>query len=124
MITNRTVDFFDTQFQRQGSEGKFALNPFEELALPFLCGRVLDLGCGLGNLSIEAAKRGCSVIALDASPNAITRIRQAALAEALPITAAEVDFESYAVTDPSTQAPALAGGSRSGFRPTGVVEGA
>ena len=26
--------------------------------------------------------------------------------------------------DPSTQAPALAGGSRSGFLPTGVVEGA
>jgi len=26
--------------------------------------------------------------------------------------------------DPSTQAPALAGGSGSGFRPTGVVEGA
>ena len=26
--------------------------------------------------------------------------------------------------DPSTRAPDLAGGSRSGFRPTGVVEGA
>jgi len=124
MKGNLTVAFFDAQFERQAREADFALNPFEKLALPFLHGKVLDMGCGLGNLSIEAAKRGCSVIALDASPNAITRIRQAALAEALPITAAEVDFESYAVTDPSTQAPALAGGSRSGFRPTGVVEGA
>ncbi|MBI2533473.1 MAG: class I SAM-dependent methyltransferase, partial [Deltaproteobacteria bacterium] len=99
MKGNLTVAFFDAQFERQAREADFALNPFEKLALPFLHGKVLDMGCGLGNLSIEAAKCGCSVIALDASPNAITRIRQAALAEALPITAAEVDFESYAVTD-------------------------
>ncbi|MBI2368319.1 MAG: type II toxin-antitoxin system HicA family toxin [Deltaproteobacteria bacterium] len=30
----------------------------------------------------------------------------------------------YFPVDPSTRAPALAGGSRSGFRPKGVVEGA
>ena len=30
----------------------------------------------------------------------------------------------YMLSDPSTGAPALAGGSRSGFRPTGVLEGA
>ena len=124
MQGNLTVAFFDAQFERQARGADSALNPFEKLALPFLHGKVLDMGCGLGNLSIEAAKCGCSVIALDASSHAITRIRQAALAEALPITAAEVDFESHTVTDPSTQAPALAGGSRSGFRPTGVVEGA
>ena len=99
MKGNLTVAFFDAQFERQAREADFALNPFEKLALPFLHGKVLDMGCGLGNLSIEAARRGCSVTALDASPNAITRIRQAALAEALPITASEVDFEFYAVTD-------------------------
>jgi tellurite methyltransferase len=99
MKGNLTVAFFDAQFERQAREADFALNPFEKLALPFLHGKVLDMGCGLGNLSIEAARCGCSVLALDASPKAITRIRQAALAEALPITAAEVDFESYVVTD-------------------------
>ena len=99
MTTNRTVDFFDTQFQRQVSEGKFALNPFEELALSFLCGRVLDLGCGLGNLSIEAARRGCSVLALDGSMSAIARIRQVASAGGLPIRAEAVDLASYRITE-------------------------
>src|SRR3990167_7330455 len=34
------------------------------------------------------------------------------------------DFIDLDWLDPSTPAPAFAGGSRSGFRPTGVVEGA
>lgn len=99
MKSNQTIAFFDTQFERQVREGDFALNPFEKLALPYLHGRVLDMGCGLGNLSIEAARRSCSVLALDASPNAIARIRQVASAEALTITAEEVDFETYRITD-------------------------
>lgn len=99
MKSNRTIAFFDAQFERQAREGDFALNPFEKLALPHLHGRVLDMGCGLGNLSIEAARRGCSVLALDASPNAIARIRQVASAEALTISPEEVDFETYRITD-------------------------
>lgn len=99
MKSNRTIAFFDTQFERQVREGDFALNPFEKLALPYLHDRVLDMGCGLGNLSIAAARRDCSVLALDASPNAIARVRQVASAEALTITAEEVDFESYVITD-------------------------
>jgi len=74
MNGNKTISFFDTQFERQVREGDFALNPFERLALPYLYGKILDLGCGLGNLSIKAARRGCAVLALDASPNAIARI--------------------------------------------------
>ena len=99
MITNRTVNFFDAQFQRQVRESEFALNPFEELALPFLRGRVLDLGCGLGNLSIEAARHGCSVVALDGSMSAIARIRQVARAGGLPIQAEAVDLASYRITE-------------------------
>ncbi len=99
MTSNRTVDFFDSQFERQVREQDFVLNPFEKLTLPYLRGRVLDMGCGLGNLSIEAARRGCSVLALDASPNAIARIQQTASAESLPITGREVDFETYSVND-------------------------
>jgi tellurite methyltransferase len=54
---NRSVEFFDAQFQRQVASGDFALNPFETLALPFAQGRVLDLGCGLGNLANVAGYR-------------------------------------------------------------------
>ncbi len=96
---NRSVDFFDSQFKRQIAGGDFALNPFEKLALPFLRGRVLDLGCGLGNLSIEAARRGCSVLALDASVNAIKRIREVAAAYGLPIEAEVADLANYRIVD-------------------------
>ena len=94
---DRGIEFFDNQFQRQVREGDFSLNPFEKSALPFLRGRVLDLGCGLGNLTIEAARRGCSVLALDASPNAIERIRNVAAAEGLPIQAELADLTAYRI---------------------------
>ncbi len=82
-----SVNFFETQFQRQVSSGEFALNPFERLALPYLHGEVLDLGCGLGNLALEAARAGCRVTALDGSPTGIARIREAALNERLALEA-------------------------------------
>ena len=97
MAGNRTVEFFDTQFRAQARAGERALNPFETLALPFLHGRVLDLGCGLGNLSLEAARRGCSVLALDASRHAVAHIREAARAESLPVQAAIADLASYRI---------------------------
>ena len=96
---NRSVDFFDTQFERQIRGGDFALNPFEKRALPHLRGRVLDLGCGLGNLAAEAARRGCQVLALDASANAIAHIRNVASVEKLSIEAEVVDLASYRITD-------------------------
>ena len=90
MVKNRSIDFFEAQFQSQADHGDVALNPFEVLALPsHISGRVLDLGCGLGNLSIEAARRGCSVIALDGSPTAIARLRQTAKSAHLPIHASK-----------------------------------
>ena len=49
----KPIAFFDTQFQRQVRESDFALNPFEQLALDYIAGTVLDYGCGLGNLSID-----------------------------------------------------------------------
>lgn len=98
MNRNRTIDFFDSQFQRQARESEFALNPFERMALPFLRGRMLDLGCGMGNLSIEGARRGCSAQALDASACAIERVRAVAEAEALPIQAEVADIAAGART--------------------------
>ena len=57
--------FFDKQFAEQIKTENFELNPFERLSLDYLQGRVLDFGCGLGNLSLEAARRGHPVLAID-----------------------------------------------------------
>jgi tellurite methyltransferase len=89
---NRSIEFFDTQFQRQIRDGDYALNPFEQLALPHLRGQVLDLGCGLGNLALAAAQRGCRVLALDASATAIADVQRRAAAGSLPVEARIADL--------------------------------
>jgi tellurite methyltransferase len=94
---NASIRFFDAQFRRQVREREFVPNPFEQAALPHLRGRVLDLGCGVGNLSVEAARRGCSVVALDACAVAIDSLRERALAEHLDIDAREVDLRSFGI---------------------------
>lgn len=94
-----SVEFFNSQFQRQVDTGEIELNPFEIAALPYLRGRVLDFGCGLGALAITAARRGCSVLALDASPTAIGHLRQVAAHDALPIEALEADLRNYRLTE-------------------------
>jgi len=91
------VEFFERQFRRQVRESDFALNPFEQLALPYIAGSVLDLGCGLGNLSLEAARRGCTVTAVDASPTAIERLRATALQEQLRLQPAQADLGSFRI---------------------------
>jgi tellurite methyltransferase len=94
---NRSIDFFDTQFRKQVANRDFALNPFETAVLPFVRGRVLDLGCGLGNLSIEAARNGARVIAVDASLTAIARIVDVSRAENLGIAAVLSDVAAYRI---------------------------
>ena len=97
MAGNRSVEFFETQFRKQVAAGDFALNPFESAAAPYVRGRTLDLGCGLGNLGIEAARKGARVVAVDASPTAIVRIVQASLAENLGIAAVLADVAAYRI---------------------------
>lgn len=93
--SDSSVRFFDTQFQRQVREADFRLNPFEQAALPYVHGRVLDYGCGLGNLAVAAAQRGCSVLALDASETAIDHLRRVAKEQLLPLRAEQADLRTY-----------------------------
>jgi len=95
MRVSHSVRFFDQQFQQQVAQRDFALNPFEQASLDYLRGTMLDLGCGLGNLSFEAARRGCRVTAIDASLTAIEHIRREALAEDLDVTAVCADLETW-----------------------------
>ncbi len=95
MPANRSVEFFEAQFRRQVGAHDFALNPFEEAALPYLAGRVLDLGCGLGNLAVAAARRGCEVLAVDASPTAIEHLSAVSRAEKLRLTAVQRDVQQF-----------------------------
>jgi len=99
-IHNRSVEFFETQFQKQVRDKEYELNPFEKLALDYLQGEVLDLGSGLGNLSLEAGRRGHCVVAVDASPTAVTRINTDAHREGLSVRAIQADIESWSVDRP------------------------
>jgi len=99
MPLTESVHYFDRQFRRQVEAGDFLLNPFETSALPHLRGRVLDFGCGLGNLAVAAARQGCEVVAIDASPAAIAHLREVAARETLPIVAIEADLRNYAIGD-------------------------
>lgn len=99
MSPNVSIQFFDQQFRQQVAAGEYALNPFEAAALPHLRGKVLDYGCGLGNLSVEAARRGCSVVALDASHAAIDRLRTVAEEDGLSVRAVKADLKSFELTE-------------------------
>lgn len=99
MDTTSSIAFFDRQFQQQVEHQDFQLNPFELTALPHLHGRVLDFGCGLGNLAMAAAAQGCSVLALDASHAAIEHLHQRAAAAGFRIQAIEADLRDYRIDE-------------------------
>ena len=100
MSANRTIDFFEAQFRSQAAFHDGAPSGFEELALPFVTGKVLDLACGLGNLSLAAARRGCEVTAVDASPTAIAHVSAMARDESLPVKAIRADLDDYGFSGP------------------------
>ncbi|MBC8075827.1 MAG: methyltransferase domain-containing protein [Chloroflexales bacterium] len=89
--------------------------------LPFARGRLLELGCGTGNVQLELARRQWPTVGLDASPQmlALTRQRLAraglasplvrAVAQAIPLPPASCDtvlatFPSEYIFDPQTLA--------------------
>jgi tellurite methyltransferase len=92
------VDFFDRQFRDQIAAGDFSLNPFEQVALSHLRGDVLDLGCGLGNLALAAARAGCRVTACDGSAATVARLAAVAAAEGLPVVARQADLAAAPVS--------------------------
>ena len=89
------VQFFGDQFERQIAAHDYRLNPFEERALPYLAGRVLDLGCGLGNLALAAGRRGAQVTAYDACENAVDDLAERALASGLDVWVRTVDLRGW-----------------------------
>jgi tellurite methyltransferase len=95
MTPTSSVRFFDDQFKRQVRAGEAELNPFELAALPLVTGQVLDCGCGLGNLALAAARRGCTVLALDGSAAAIAHLQTLADAQGLPVTARLADLRDH-----------------------------
>lgn len=101
MLPTTSVRFFDEQFQRQAGEGSPPeLNPFEQVVLPHLRGRLLDLGCGLGALSLAAARRGCRVLALDGSPTAVAELQRRAAEQSLPVQVQLADLRHLEVPGP------------------------
>ena len=97
MFNKKSVAFFEGQFQRQVRNQEYALNPFEILALDYVKGAVLDLGCGLGNFSLEVGRRGHRVLAVDASPTAVARLNKDAQREGLPVRAIQTDIENWTI---------------------------
>lgn len=94
------VQFFDRQFERQVGAADYALNPFEQAVLPFLHGDVLELGCGLGNLALAAAARGCRVTALDASPVAIADLARRAQMQGIEVEAHSAELRHFVPSRP------------------------
>lgn len=99
MGSSRSVEFFRHQFEQQIETTDYRLNPFEEWTLPYLAGSVLELGCGLGNLSLAAARQGLDVTALDACPNAVADLRRRAQAETLALRVEEADLAEWRATE-------------------------
>ena len=94
-MSNVSVDFFARQFERQIDAADYQLNPFETWTLPHLTGHVLELGCGLGNLSIAAARAGHEVDAMDACPQAVADLARRAQELGLPVHASEQDLAQW-----------------------------
>lgn len=62
---------------------------------------VLDVGCGIGNLAIEAARTGATVTGVDIAPEMVANARRAAGEAGSPVTFMEGDAEDLPVATAS-----------------------
>jgi SAM-dependent methyltransferase len=63
----------------------------EKRAMRFVRGRVLDVGCGAGRVSLHLQERGHEVVAIDESPLAIDVVRRRGVADARVLPLGAVD---------------------------------
>lgn len=77
-----------------------ALEFFDRLNIPAGT-RLLDIGCGAGQLTIPAAKRGIDVVGLDLAQNLVDQANERARAEGLNIKIVQGDAEALPFDDAS-----------------------
>ena len=65
--------------------------PTERRMLRFARGRVLDIGCAAGRVSLLLQERGCDVVAIDESPLAVEVARRRGVRDARAVSLADVD---------------------------------
>lgn len=65
----------------------------ERKAIRLACGRVLDIGCGAGRVSLYLQKRGLEVVAMDSSPLAVRTARARGVKEVLHLPLGELGRE-------------------------------
>ena len=63
----------------------------ERRMLRFARGRVLDVGCAAGRVSLLLQERGCEVVAIDESPLAVDVARRRGVKDARALSLADVD---------------------------------
>ena len=79
---------------------KGALEFFDRVNIPPGT-RLLDVGCGAGQLTLPAARKGIQVTGLDLAANLVQQARTKAAAEGLPIQVDEGDAEDLPYPDAS-----------------------
>ena len=74
-------------------------SPFEQRAVQFARGRVLDIGCGAGRHALYLQQKGCDVTGIDASPGAIKVCKARGVKKALTRPIADIDRFGRAAFD-------------------------
>ena len=91
-IIERDDGYFDAIETRAYFTTYEEWSPFEQKAMEFAKGRVLDVGCGAGRHSLYLQQKGLDVLGIDISPLSIEVCRLRGLKKAEVMSIEEVDF--------------------------------